>query len=145
MLGQEHLFVDLNRWGGNAILLEIYQLLEPSDEWHPQPTEESYIYVCLGFVYNTLGQKQEALRYFKEALDIRREVGDRSGEGTTLLNIGAFYFEKANYPVALAYFLIARHIFEEVQSPNRDLVQSRIDGLREEVGEQAVCHIVGSG
>ena len=55
-LEQEHLFNDLNRWGGNAILLEIYQLLEPSDEWHPQPAQEAYIYVCLGRVYDASGQ-----------------------------------------------------------------------------------------
>ncbi len=51
-------------------------------------------------------------------------------------NIGTVYFAKADYPVALACFLLARRIFEEVQSPNRDLVQGWIDDLREEVGEE---------
>jgi len=38
----------------------------------------------LGSVYNALGNKQEALGYYQQALAIQREVGDRSGEGTTL-------------------------------------------------------------
>jgi len=87
-------------------------------------------------VYNALGKKQEALSYYEQALAIRREVGDRGGEGETLWNIGALYFEQSHYDVALASFLLARDIFDEVQSPNRDSVQSWIDGLREEIGEE---------
>jgi hypothetical protein len=40
------------------------------------------------------------------------------------------------YDVALASLLLARDIFEEVQSPNRDAVQNWIDSLREEAGEE---------
>ncbi len=90
----------------------------------------------LGRVYNALGKKQEALAYYEQALGIYREVGDRGGEGATLWKIGALYFEGSRYDVALAFFLLARGIFEEVQSPDRDDVQSWIDGLRSTVGEK---------
>ncbi len=90
----------------------------------------------LGGVYDALGKKQEALSYYEQSLAIRREVGDRGGEGTTLYNMGALYFEQGHYYVALASLLLARDIFEEVQSPNRDSVQSWIDGLRKEIGEK---------
>jgi len=91
----------------------------------------------LGLVYKALGQQQEALRYFEQALTILREVGDRSGEGTTLWNIGALYYTNTRYDVALACFLLARGIFEEVQSPNRDKVHEEwIDDLRNKVGEE---------
>ena len=63
-----------------------------------------------------------------------REVGDRGGEGATLWNIGALYFQQSHYDVALACFLLARGIYEEVQSPHRDDEQGWIDGLREKVG-----------
>ena len=46
------------------------------------------------------------------------------------------YFEQGHYDVALAFFLSARDIFEEVQSPNRDGVQSWIDGMRGEIGKE---------
>ncbi len=62
-------------------------------------------------------------------------MGDRSGEGITLWNIGAFYFDQGRYNVALACFLLARNIFEEVQSPNRDEIQGWIDDLNQKVGE----------
>ncbi len=90
----------------------------------------------LGGVYDALGKKQEALAYYEQALVISREVGDRGGEGTTLNNIGILYLEQARYDVALASSLLARDIFEEVQSPNRDGVQSWIDGLREKIGDE---------
>ncbi|HLX57075.1 MAG TPA: tetratricopeptide repeat protein [Ktedonobacteraceae bacterium] len=252
---QEGIFADLKLWGGNTILLELYQLLL-SDKWHPEPLQAGDIYKDLGFiygdlgksaealgayekalsiykevedrgkegqtlvnlgwvnnllgqqkkalkyyeeglsiarelenrkeegralnnlggvydalgqkqqaleyyeqalriyrevgdrsgegttlnnlggVYDALGQKQQALEYYEQALLIRREVGDRSGEGTTLWNIGAYYFDQSRYDVALASFLLARDIFEEVQSPNHDEVQGWIDDLRKKVGEE---------
>src|SRR6266581_325734 len=133
---EEGLFADVGRWGRNTILLELCQLLLPSQEWQPERSQAARIYSELGSVYKTLGKKQEALSYYEQALLISREVGDREGEGTTLSNMGALYFEQGHYDVALASFLLARGIFEEVQSPNRDSVQSWTDDLREEIGEE---------
>jgi tetratricopeptide (TPR) repeat protein len=255
LMGQEGIFNDLNRWGGNATLLELFLLLLP-DKWHPKPSQAAIIYNSLGQVYNSLGQMQraresyeqalhiykkardhrmegwvlnnlgqvymtlgqieqareyyeealrirkkvkdrsgegttlnslaslyesqgnneqalsyyqqalnihrelgnrsgegatlnglgllidslgkheQALSYYKQALSIRREVGDRSGEGFTLWNIGVFYFKQRRYDMALACLLLARGIFEEVQSPNRDKVQERIDELHQKVGKK---------
>ncbi|MEH2247893.1 MAG: tetratricopeptide repeat protein [Nostoc sp.] len=43
----------------------------------------------MGRVYDALGQKQKALDFYNQALPLFRAVGDRSGEATTLNNIGA--------------------------------------------------------
>jgi tetratricopeptide (TPR) repeat protein len=214
MMEQEGIFSDLNRWGGNTILLELYLLLLP-DKWHPKPSQAALIYNNLGEVYHalsklrealtvweqslllyreagdrkgegevlhnlgvlyhflgnteqalsyyqqalsihrevgnrkgegemlhnlgvlyrSLGNTEQALSYYQQALNITREVGNRYGEGYTLWNIGAFYFKQTRYNVALACFLLAKGIFEEVQSPSRDKVQGRIDGLHQKVGE----------
>jgi tetratricopeptide (TPR) repeat protein len=211
----EGIFEDLDRWGSNAILLELYLLLLP-DKWHPKPSQAALIYNNLGEVYyalskfrealpyleqslqiyreardhkgegealsdlgivnhslgnneqalsyfqqalairrevgdrsgegttlnnlgllyNSLGNKEQALVYFQQALDISREVGDRSGEGTTLWNIGVLYFKQTRYNVALACILLARGIFEEIQSPDRDKVQGWIDDLHQKVGRK---------
>ncbi len=133
---EEGLFADLRRWGRNTILLELWQLLLPSQEWQPERSQAARIYSGLGSVYDDLGKQQEALAYFEQALAIRREVGDRGGEGITLHNIGTLYFERNHYDVALTFFLSARKILEEVQSPHRDGVQSWIDGLHKEIGEK---------
>jgi tetratricopeptide (TPR) repeat protein len=175
LMEEEHIFDDVNRWGGNTILLELYQLLEAGNQ-RLEPMQQARIAYCLGWiyddlgrkqealryyeqalaicrevgdrggegatlnnlglVYDALGQQQEALRYFEQALAVCREVGDRAGEGTTLHNIGTIYYKQNTYDVALACFLLARSIYEEVQSPNRDKVQEWIDGLRNKVGEE---------
>jgi tetratricopeptide (TPR) repeat protein len=91
----------------------------------------------LGLLYNGLGKKQEALGYYEQALVIHREVGNRPVEGTTLWNIGTLFFSQQRDEAALAGFLLARHILEEVLSPNRDAVQKWIDDLRNKIGDEA--------
>ncbi|MEZ2230791.1 CHAT domain-containing protein, partial [Microcoleus sp.] len=49
-------------------------------------------------------QPQEALKYYNQALPIRREVGDRSGEATTLNNIGGVYDTISQPQEALKYY-----------------------------------------
>ncbi|MCB0256752.1 MAG: tetratricopeptide repeat protein, partial [Anaerolineae bacterium] len=48
----------------------------------------------IGGVYDALGEKQEALRYYEQALPLFRQVGDRSGEAKTLNNMAAIYFHQ---------------------------------------------------
>ena len=61
-----------------------------------------------------MGQKPEALKYYQEALSIRREVGDRGGEGTTLNNLGGVYDALGQKSEALKYFQEALSIYREV-------------------------------
>ncbi|MGB3535671.1 MAG: CHAT domain-containing tetratricopeptide repeat protein, partial [Microcoleaceae cyanobacterium] len=42
-------------------------------------------------VYHALGDSQTALDFYNQSLRLRREVGDKAGEATTLNNIGAVY------------------------------------------------------
>lgn len=57
----------------------------------------------LGLLYLNISKNEEALRYLEEALRIQREVGDRSGEGTTLNNISQIYLVWGKKEVALKY------------------------------------------
>jgi tetratricopeptide (TPR) repeat protein len=136
LMQKEGLFEYLRLWGGNAVLLELDRLLLPPEKWDAKPVQAAFLYNNLGLVYDALGQKQEALRYYQQALAISREVGDRAGEGTTLWNIGALYFEQGRNDAALACFLRARNIYEEVLSPNREGVQRWIERLRKKAGEE---------
>jgi len=45
----------------------------------------------MGGVYHGIGQPQEALRYFEQALPIHQEVGNKAVYATTLNNIGLVY------------------------------------------------------
>jgi tetratricopeptide (TPR) repeat protein len=141
VIEQEGLFGSLRLWGANVLMLEMGQLLLPAANWHPAPDQEATLYVNLGLVYTSLGQKPEALDYYQQALSIRREVGDRRDEGTTLWNIGASLLEQ-QHDVSLAAFLLAKHLFEAVQSPSQNNVQSWIDSLRHVVGEEQFALLV---
>ncbi|MBA2285534.1 MAG: tetratricopeptide repeat protein [Ktedonobacteraceae bacterium] len=90
----------------------------------------------LGHVYDAMGQKQQALTYYEQALAIRREVGNRAGEGTTLHNIGMMYADSGQFDVALACALLAKALYEYVQSPYVDDEVQWIAALRLHLGEQ---------
>lgn len=100
------------------------------------PIGEGWTLHNLGRVYTDLGQKERAQQYYEQALRIRREIGERRGEGWTLHNLGLLYFERKQYNVALACFLLVESIFYEVQNPDRGLPEQYINRLREELGEQ---------
>ena len=97
---------------------------------------EAKILNHLGWVYNRPGSKQQATEYYRSSLSILREVGDRWTEGETLYYIGKFYFEQNHYDVALASFLLAKSILEEVQHPDRDETQRLIDKLHAKIGDE---------
>jgi len=112
----EGLFGDLRRWGGNTILLELCQLLL-AENWEFTPQQKALIYSNIASTSGVLGQKQEALKYYEQALRIRREVGDRGGEGTTLNNLGRVYDDLGQKQEALKYYEQALELHKKVQNP----------------------------
>ena len=68
----------------------------------------------IGGVYNGLGDRQQALTYYQQALAITEEVGDRAGLATTLNNIGGVYNGLGDRQQALTYYQQALAIQEEV-------------------------------
>jgi tetratricopeptide (TPR) repeat protein len=143
LMNQEFLFTDLHRWGGNVILLDLCQQLL-TGQWQPEPRQAAaHIRNDLALAYDNLGQKQEALRYYEEALRIFGEVGDRGGEGVTLHNIGTMYVEQKRYDIALACFLLAKGLFEQVQSPYKSSEEQWIDSVRKSMGEQQFAALLG--
>jgi CHAT domain-containing protein/Flp pilus assembly protein TadD len=58
----------------------------------------------IGTVYNDLGEKQQALDHFNEALTLDRAVGYRGGEATTLNNIGLVHSSLGEKQKALDHF-----------------------------------------
>ena len=54
------------------------------------------------------------MEYFNNALKIKREIGDRSGEGAILDNIGTIYISLENYNEAIKYFQMALVIYQNI-------------------------------
>ncbi len=136
LMEQEGVLPNLLIWGGNILLLDLCQWFLPQREWQPEPKQVITIYVYLGLASSTLGNKQQALDYFQQALVLSREGGDRGGEGSTQWNIGALALTQHQYDLALAAFLLARHCFEEVSSPQQHQIEAWIDALRQEIGKK---------
>jgi tetratricopeptide (TPR) repeat protein len=88
LMQREGIFPDVRRWGGNAILLELYQLLLPVDTWLQELVQKAHIYSKVGEIYSALGQKEQAVNYYEHALNIYKESEDRQSEGRVLNDLG---------------------------------------------------------
>ncbi|HYT37088.1 MAG TPA: tetratricopeptide repeat protein [Ktedonobacteraceae bacterium] len=117
LMEQEAIFSSLKHWGGNDILLELYQLLFPFDKWHPEPSQEARIYHNLGVVYIYLGQMKRAMEYLEKALHIYQEQEDALGEAMTLNNLGRVYAELGRRERARGDYEQALHIYQEQGDP----------------------------
>jgi tetratricopeptide (TPR) repeat protein len=61
-----------------------------------------------------LGDYDTALQYLKQSLAIQQEIGDKSGEGTTLNNISQIYDSRGDYDTALQYLKQSLAIQQEI-------------------------------
>ena len=66
--------------------------------------EAAIVLTKLGEVYRALSQYAQALASYEQALVMQREVGDRAGEGRTLINLGEAYQALSQYAQALASY-----------------------------------------
>ena len=82
----------------------------PTDELGLQGT----ILNNLGSVYDALGDKAEALRYYNLALPLYQQVGDKGGEATTLNNLGSVYSALGDKAEALRYYNLALPLRQQV-------------------------------
>jgi tetratricopeptide (TPR) repeat protein/transcriptional regulator with XRE-family HTH domain len=91
LIYREGLYQILRQWGENTILLELYQLLQPSEIWHPQEKQEAEICDHLGRIYGIVGKKELAFHYYERALQIYEIIGDRQSKGETLNHLGLLH------------------------------------------------------
>ena len=101
----------LNRNGMYQHLLDEWLLpLFKADD--PQILGESLGQI--GKQYLHLGDYDTALKYLKRSLDIRKEIGDKSGEGTTLNNMATTAHARGDYDTALKYLKRSLDIQQEI-------------------------------
>jgi CHAT domain-containing protein len=70
----------------------------------------------IGALYYRLGDAQQALDYYDQALPLRREAGDRAGQAITLTNIGAAHLSLGDPQRAMEYLKQALSLSEGGQS-----------------------------
>ncbi|WP_016953021.1 DUF2225 domain-containing protein [Anabaena sp. PCC 7108] len=69
-----------------------------------KPFREAVVLLRIGYIYSSLGEKQKALEYYKQALPIYRTVGNKEGEAATLHNIGSIYDSWGQRQESLQYY-----------------------------------------
>ncbi|OUL28420.1 hypothetical protein BV372_24965 [Nostoc sp. T09] len=68
----------------------------------------------IGLVYDSLGDKQEALKFYNLALPLSKEVGNKGGVATTLNNIGLVYDSLGDKQQALTFYNLALPLMKEL-------------------------------
>ncbi|OKH29033.1 hypothetical protein NIES2101_43485 [Calothrix sp. HK-06] len=65
---------------------------------------QAIILSYIGKVYNSLGDKQQALKFYNQSLPLSIDVGDKAGQATTLTNIGFVYNSLGDKQQALKFY-----------------------------------------
>lgn len=63
-----------------------------------------------GYLFNNLGDINQALDYFIQSLKIQEQIGDKSGQSYSLNNIGFIYNSQKQYLKALEYYVKSYHL-----------------------------------
>ncbi|RXK85164.1 CHAT domain-containing protein, partial [Chlorobaculum sp. 24CR] len=90
------------------------------DEWLLPACASSDLWILAealgqtGKQYLHLADYDTALDYLKRSLTIRQEIGDKSGEGTTLNNISQIYRARSDNDIALDYLKRSLKIQQEI-------------------------------
>ncbi|MEH2393585.1 MAG: tetratricopeptide repeat protein, partial [Nostoc sp.] len=95
-------------------------------KWEEIGAKENWNYqaalILLGNAYYFLGQYQRAIKYYQQSLDIRREIGDRNGEGNSLIGLGNAYNSLGQYQRAI-------ELLQESLEITRDIGDRNGEGL----------------
>jgi CHAT domain-containing protein/Flp pilus assembly protein TadD len=92
----------------------------------------------LGVVYNELGQYSIALNLYKQALAIRKEIGDKVEEGNTLNNIGIVYNQLGQNSQALKYYQQALAVQREASDKaGEGTILNNIGLVYDELGQSS--------
>ena len=67
-------------------------------------------------IYQKKKNRNKAAFYFKKSLDIKRDIGDKSGQASIYTNLATLFIEKGDYENALKYLNKAEKIAKEIDS-----------------------------
>jgi tetratricopeptide (TPR) repeat protein len=86
--------------------MQVYEMLgDETNEW---------ILNRLGLIFDLYGQYDQALSLYEKAHLKYKEIGDKSGEGTTLNNMAAAAYARGDYETALLYLKQSLNIQKEI-------------------------------
>ncbi|WP_292802683.1 tetratricopeptide repeat protein [Nostoc sp. NMS7] len=109
--------------GYYADKVELYGQLV--SKWEEIGARENWNYqaaalTSLGNAYHSLGQYQRAIEFLQQSLEIKREIGDRNGEGKSLNNLGNAYDSLGQYQRAIEFFEQSLGISRQIGDRNNE-------------------------
>ena len=87
-------------------------------------------------IHQRQGNYEEAVKLYNQSLKIKEELGDKNGFAITLHQLGRINEEEGEYSSALRNYLISFSIFEQLNSPNKEIVARSLLILRDKMGEK---------
>ncbi len=72
----------------------------------------------IGVLYAEMNRPEEAMNYYKKALDLHRILKNRPDEAGVMQNIGNIYVDEKKYKDALGYYLSSLRIYENLHDSN---------------------------
>jgi tetratricopeptide (TPR) repeat protein len=69
---------------------------------------------------------RKAIEFYEQALVIRREIGDRRGEGNDLWNSALAFYKLSDRAQAIARAEAALRIYEAIEDPNAAKVRAAL-------------------
>ncbi|MFC3817190.1 toll/interleukin-1 receptor domain-containing protein [Planomonospora venezuelensis] len=94
------------------------------------------VLVFIGMIAENRGDYDRALEWYRKALDIDEELGDRANLATGYGQLGALYAETGQAAEAVPYLLLSLVVHAELQVPETDVNLYWLGRQREALGEQ---------
>ncbi|NJN60112.1 MAG: tetratricopeptide repeat protein [Leptolyngbyaceae cyanobacterium SL_5_9] len=105
----------LQRRSYYQILVDLYSQLHT--DWQPTLEQrQDYAAVCnnLGGAYDSLGQYQQTIDFYRRSSEIQRQIGDRKGEANSLNNLGGAYYSLGQYQQAIEFLQQSLEIMRQI-------------------------------
>jgi hypothetical protein len=82
-----------------------------------------------------MGEDDQAIEKYNESLKIKEQIGDQRGIAFTLGNIGVLFFDREEYRNSFQHAIQSYSIFKQIQSPEKEWVQSILFEIRNKLGD----------
>ena len=89
----------------------------------------------MGMMAHERKDYQEAVRLYGQSLEIKERLGDQHGRASTLGQLGLLAYQQRDFEHALTYTMQAYILFDSLHSPDRDIAQHMIVGIRSNMDE----------
>ena len=116
LLFEEELHECMVQWGAWNTLIGLYTGLLPPFGMLVR-RDEVLVYSHVSMLYGRMGEYQQSQSYFEQALSIQRQLGDRQGEASILVNQGELYRIRGEYELARTNFEQALALIQVQKEP----------------------------